>query len=1835
MDSRALINETLKYLGKNENGQPKYRFDVYKNGITQSLNKATSLLTGGLVSSAISEDESAPIPVSVYTIGDIFNTVRDTTGDVMRTIGELPNTLDNIKMSLKQLGYNALNKTLDTIKAAVAPIEVIQTVNDIYRIARPLVEKVVDIASIMFHFENAAKVAQDVLQYLSRLAVSTARNYLTRLFNILMDTPVFAVYENDNTVSLSGAYSFLSTAADNALDKLLDSDDSFAEIMNYVNTASSKKMYEPGYNNLGITIDDDIVDVYSDPITRKIFIASKHDIYQLNSDYTTTALTNFSDENITKIFYYDNEVYFITSGKIYKVGEGGSWNLTNPVIVYSNPLLIYSSGNFYNPKTKAVVFQDIMNYSAFDHGRGILYYIKTVNGSNKLMMNTVNSLGNFSDTPSELGDISNTIYGLAYFNDVLYVIKKSGSEYYVSKINAGTGFDKIEYTDADSIIYLNNELATDGSWIYSKSGIAFNFINKTPNSINSVIRQTYKSKNYLIATGGTDVNITRYNAGSKDLSWFSKSIDSNGVAIKNIGLDDGSNEVPDNFSGCTWFNGQAGQTLVINSQSNIYVIAGKGLDDLFTLPEEETLPPLVYKSFKTLNDWFTDLNQYNPPDIIECAAKYEIDEGCVITKIKKIGNKLYVAVFNPNVEHSSGIRTGVYELVISHLSSNYTININTANPVYTVKNENHKIYSFDFYNGELYFTDGEKLYNATSGSESNLKLDNDDRALEVVNENRIVIYTSKMKLTKQSSSSMGDISSAIKYKSTSGLSIASTENTLMISDGNFVYNAIDNGEDAINSELFQICFEKGVNNFSLLQSNNAAFIISRNSIKKVPLYDSISSSDYGCGYYTDTTPNKWMGAAPYYFSSKVLNNKKNRLSRQAFIKGFKENFKVELEKLLIHIPDAFVNYTKDKIAKELSASGYTIDGDDGQILKLMVESVSSNTANSIGMYVQNKFMEKIGDDTTYNTFAENVYQACLEDRTNNMTEDFYKIFGELYRSTIIEAITQMELGEGGLSEFLLRYYQNHKAEWAQSMTDLIDVDIVDPELYEMPLKDSEKTLSKDTYVFDYTSGHYAHKYVASPSKDYNEVIKGYYDSTSDAFYEDALKTEEIDERVFDNISGTWSLNGEIVCYKNPADNKLYRFKINDYVLSEDTTVESGKTYYNKVDDSYRFVLTADATESKPYYTPTTYELTSDTSVVSGKGYYTKSGSEETIYEIATPASGHGYLDLNSYYTKSGYVKTTDTQIVSGKTYYEESYVLAASSESGVQYYKIDYVPTSDTTINPDKTYFEFVDLSSFSSSDIVYIPAPTGTTATRYDVNFKPFGLGDYVFNGTYYIYDQGPSDYPRYDVTFTANSNGSYIYNNGHYEYSPSSEETKYIVSTVKQPNYIFDDNTVYYTYDSQSGIYNIAETLDLQYGPFYYADGFVQSANGQYIRSTVGSTGSSYYSEVINPNVNNLSVYYEKTFVPVSAYSSDVYKIEYTAILSPDVLNISSYYEEGDEYILEDNPNYVYDSEGRIIGIEPDRVYYKATTDPLEYTFVNNPSGNPASQGWYEASDYSQIIEGNTDNPASEHLYERSYTPMAFNVVSSSSGSPASQGWYEYSYSYVSPYEESRVYIDLEPVTVSSNFKELDDDWHDSFYEAAVAAGESVNTKEEALSALDNLVFPYPDWKWEALLNESVSTIYIPTQGEQFRQIVIDSDMEPIQWQELPSKINRESFRYALNTLLYMIKQRLLTNITILVDGGKVKCYSCVDASTVIKKIVNRNYVIWRNQIRTAKAKVEKANNITQIRAAFTMVKAFDETLFLLERILNDQSRLYARYLDELIEEQIINDNETEVTL
>ena len=1867
MNTNALIEETLKYLEKNENGQPKYRFDIYKKGISDTISKLTLGKVDAGAGDLIEElriDENEAVPVTIYTIGDIFSTIQQTTGEILENISALPDTLENINVSLRQLGFNSLGTAINAIKAAVVPIEVIQKVNDVYRIARPLVEKVVDIASIMFHFENAAKVAQDVLQYIGRLAVSTAKNALVRLFEIFLDTPIFAIYENNETVNLAGTYSFLSDAAEQMLNGLITSEDAFSDVINYVNTASDTKMYEPGYSSLGIAVSEDIVDIYHDPDTRKIFIATASKIYQLNDDYSTTVIKE-GLLNVSKVYYYNDAVHYIIGNEICEVGSQDSFTLENPKIIYSNPLLLYddTEGKVYSPadgsEIEGLTTTGTIKFTAFDHQNNVIYYVNCVDDEWNLYRITKKSDGTYA--PEKLCVVGE-IFGLAYYNGTLYLVKKNGNEYYVAKIQAGLFFDKTDYTYSSNIneanlIYTDGSLATDGTYIYSQTSSSISAPQKTLGAINSITKKEYNNNDYYVATGGTKIYVSRVN--DNGLSWYSKDID--GSYIKIDENDPNSNKsIPDNIAGCLWFDNTAfGSCFIAYSQTNIYLFGPDTVERIFILPALPKREALRTKDFASFKSWFYTIDE-SPSQLLKCSHILELGEyGCIITGIRVIDNELYVSLYNPALNSYSNenvIKSGIYKLTVSHPSQEYSIDININTPIYTVGEDNHKIYSFNRINNNLYFTDGKTLFNDTTSSENDLGLDSSDRAINIFNNsNKVRIFTSKAMLDENYASSLGEIVSSVNYRTTNDdFMIASTENILMISDNNYIFSSVDNGEDRIDSELFQVCFKKGVNGYRLIQSNNAVFIVSGNLIKRVPFYDIVSSSNYGCGYVTDTTPHKWYGAAPYYFASNVLNNRKNKLNRELFIKSFTENFKVELEKLLKHIPDAFVDYTRDKLVENLKKMDVDIEGDDGQIADFIINSVASTTAGSVGMYVRSKFMDKIGDDTTYQTFAENVYKACVSDATNNMTKDFYDIFEELYFSIISEALSELHYGPNGISTFLLRYYQNHKAEWAQSMTDLINVDTVDPEWYESVLKDTIK-LKQTSYRFNYETGEYEYQAPIYVDKEC-EQIEGYFDVATNKFYSDPEHQTVIDDRTFDSTDQTWSIDGNVICYKNDDDDKFYSRKLQDYVLTQDTSPVAGTTYYEKTDEEYSYSLTADTEEgNKAYYTPD-YTLSEASSPVTGTTYYERTGGEST-YEAASLAAGATYLELGTYFEKVDYELTSDTEISvaettkdiyvhygdaepedstyerysvtfapsasgayvyiddgsstyysyapdyvpevsedmydvfsatpddngdyylstvtessSDKEYYEQEYVQASgSAQPGIQYYESDFVPTDDEEINPNKVYYEYLNLDDF--------------VGQPYFEEYTAGASGD------------------RYDLVYVA------------------------VTSTELDP-----DETYYVEED---GNYVISESMDEQGGPYYLAS-FVAASDGDYVQSSFASNQSGF-EQVLYPQLNNLSSYYEKVYnkikTPDSPIAADnIFTLEYVLVENPNNAELPTYYEKTDRYEAASDVNYVYDDEGNEIGIEFDRNYYILKDEPLTYT--PKQTLNPRDDGLYEITSYTQIIPGSSLDPHAEGLYVREYSPTMF-VQKTPVSNPHDEGLFEYSYEFSNLYDDKKVYIDLGAEEQDSAFPDEDDNWHNSFYESASAAAASVTDKTTAIAALNDLVFPYPSWKWEMLINDSVTTLYIPKQGEQFRTIVMDSNMYPIQWNELPSEIDRNSFDYALTTLLYMIKQRLLTNITILVDGGKVKCYSCIDASTVIKKIVNRNYMVWRNQINAAKNKVNNATTLEEIKAAFIMIPAYDKTLYLLENILNDQSALYAKYIDMIIEEQVINDNETEVTL
>lgn len=1788
MNTNALIEETLKYLETDENKKPKYKFKIYRSGLSDYYNKATN----GLIKLDDKWNEDAT-PVTVYTIGDVFDTISDISGDITKTISALPATLDNIKASLKQLGYSALDTTINTIKTAVIPIEVIQTVNDVYRIARPLVEKIVDIASIMFYYESAAKVTQDILQYLTRLAVSTAKNALDKLWRLFLNTPIFAIYEDDQTINLSGAYAAFSEAANNLIDEIAQDSSAFAEIMNYAN-ASGLKTYEPKYSNMGINIEDTIVDVCSDMVSRKIYVASEHKIYAVNDDYTTSLIFTTNDE-IGNIFCYGGEVFYIVgnSRNVVKqvITETQSQSTitvpgANFSVVFGNPIFLFNSadGKIYEPLNSSP-FMSIGNvkYHTYNPDNDIIYIVILEDSKYKLLSLLKDSNGAYHK--EVLSEVEHP-YGISYFNGVLYVVLKDSSDkYYISKISAGLTFNRnlysfVKKTPRDGgLIWIDDGLATDGNDIFSYNGNVVTHITPSYNSINCVTQKTYNGSNYYVCSGGIHIYLTSISQknGVYSYNWKTKNI---------ISGSDTTTSIPDNIAGLKWYNSDAyGQFLLANSQERIYVFGPDKISQIFDIEKAKIPEDLVYKEYDSFDSWFNKTNVDEGQTSLQYSSVESIRDNCIITSVDIIGKQIYVGLFSPKYSSGSNItKCGVYKASVGYYGGAYRISIDYDHPV-IVSEDRVKIYSFAYINDCWYYSDGKKLYNSTNALETDLKLDSKeiaDRALMVTKENNeIVLYTSKSRMRSVSNEQYGEITALAKYKTSTLPQIASTRNILMFSDYDYVYSMVNNGNDAINYDLFQICYKQSAFPYRLVQSTDAVFIVSMNSIKKVPFYSSITSSNYGCGYYTDTTPNKWYGAAPYYFASNILNENKNTKQKSLFVLAFKENFKVELTKLLKNIPDAFVKYSQDKLTEELRNSGITIEGDDGQIAELIIKTIAGTTANSMGMFIQQKFFEKIGDDTTYESFATQVYNMCMADSTNNMTKDFYDIFEKLYKATIDGAVMEKNIGTGGISDSLLRYYQNHKSEWASSMTDLIDVDVVKPEDYEIPLN-SGQLLSKTTYKYSYPDEEYKYEYIADPSKKYSpdNIKSGYL--YNGKFYEDQAHTIEIDSRtkVGDDY---YDADGNIICYGDGEGN-YYTYKLQDYILTSDQSIDSGKTYYTKSgNNQYIYSHTTDETEqpNKPYFVQD-YMASEDITVDPNKAYFTKAGGGyDYILQTSEDEISPGILPNDSYFIKDEYAPTEDTEINDNKTYYVRGYQAASGSVvQGTQYYKQDYVPTRDTELNNNKNYYEFTDFSEFV---------------------------------------------------------------NEVYYEYNPTSSATKYSINYVQETGSL-DLTETYYTRSGNEGsyVYTMAENVNEQYGPYFKADGFVQDANGEYIEKTFNA-GVTSYTLVTNPVLNNLASYYELDYVPISTPSSTAGKfiIAYTAVIDPIRDNIDSYYERTDSsYSPAEDLNYEYNSDGDIVGVKNDRNLYKVEYEDATYTAVVSPSGSPAENGYYEYN-YIQIEPDSSNNPYDEGLFERVLNEVAFTAVENPDVSHISE-YYEYSYSYSTLYKDNRIYIDLAAVRYSSNFDAEDNAWHNMFYTDIATAKSSVTSsdvdiaKSQAFSALSEVQYTiYPSDDWQMLITKAVSEYYIPTQGEQFRQIVLDSDMYPIMWNELPDKIDRKAFDYALTALLYAIKQRLMTNITILVDGGKVKCYSCVDATSVIKKIVDRNGLIWNNQIKMIKSRITKATSADDVRKAFDIIRTFDPTRYILERILVAQSRLYSSYIDQLIEAQIINDNDTEVMM
>ena len=198
------------------------------------------------------------------------------------------------------------------------------------------------------------------------------------------------------------------------------------------------------------------------------------------------------------------------------------------------------------------------------------------------------------------------------------------------------------------------------------------------------------------------------------------------------------------------------------------------------------------------------------------------------------------------------------------------------------------------------------------------------------------------------------------------------------------------------------------------------------------------------------------------------------------------------------------------------------------------------------------------------------------------------------------------------------------------------------------------------------------------------------------------------------------------------------------------------------------------------------------------------------------------------------------------------------------------------------------------------------------------------------------------------------------------------------------------------------------------------------------------------------------------------------------------------------------------------------------------------------------------------------------------------------------------------------------------------AVATGKTgtissadITTLEAIIPDLGAISFEEQDGfeTWEDILETIITTIYRVKQSLQYEDIVDETGMNPIQWQELPDDINKEDFLEQLEEILDVRRETIKQAINLLVNLSNVPCYSCITAETAVLKIqkeINRTIQTLRS---VAQKKIRSSITYEQLPNSFYVHSLFG-IMISLPTILDEQSVLYAQYLGRVID-IIINQN------
>lgn len=931
--------------------------------------------------------------VKIFTLGDLINKGTSLAVDTKEIYGILSD-LEGNKDLLNETGKKYLGNLLDYLTA----FEEVQNIIKVYRTSKLIVEKAVSIGGIIWNFANTAKLAQDVLQILSRVFVTKVKNKLLEIWEELLQFPIFAIYYDEDTDSqeilekFSELQDYFNSIANKEILKILEDLASalkYEEIIKITNDYiidNETKEFGTNLEELLKEIDTDFLFALSKDLALYFNkgalgeIKLKDDsVKEYNNLPTIISVTSDFDKNTFYALGEDKKIYYFEKDS-YKVFNENVGSTVKEIFFFKSELYLKKdNGRFKKNSGGNLINSAADNVYIYDN---IIYTSRYDSTNNKTYFCSYDG-----EVFDDLFEVPSKIEDFAYFKGKFYCITREG----LKIIDRNFSFKRFNNNFNTTFIDPDLKILSIKEGIFNYSLENSKVLKTDLTRLEQYISGVDKQGDYYLATSGSD--LVFFNEGSQPSYRV--------IEYKDELLTDYLRGIK------TISNGSSTETYIISGNK---IILFKGLYENLSLSNINLLQLEAQPTVADFNEEESD----KEIDVLEAYCIKEIEGE--ITSIKKFNNNIYIAVYDRS-------RSGIYKLSLS--DSKISLSLVLSVP-------DRKIFSFCNMNSSWYLLTLNDVLDEKLNKIEGLELLEGEVLLELYdNGESLSIVTNKAILEGSLIKEQSDVTSFVEFSDYSIKSIASTDDYLLFSDGRFLY--LNDGKKLANREIYQIIGSSD-SSIDLIQNKDCILSIIDGYLVSAPTINGVSKNHkWHNGLKTDLIPFKREGIASYFNISKVLENIKLNIDRNRFLSKLENDFKSEFCLLCDEVQPALINYISEQLEEKLSEEEEKVEDLNKEMVKYLKHTTLNSKTRDISLRIIDSFGFLKNNQSNIDSFYSDLIQKLRS--SNDLVESFYSIFSNYFNEALDEAGENFR--DYDIREEIITYFQDHKLEWQEQMKDLV------------------------------------------------------------------------------------------------------------------------------------------------------------------------------------------------------------------------------------------------------------------------------------------------------------------------------------------------------------------------------------------------------------------------------------------------------------------------------------------------------------------------------------------------------------------------------------------------------------------------------------------------------------------------------------------------------------------------------------------------------------------------------------------------------------------------------